>query len=444
MKKAPMTTSELARYVRAATVLLFLTGCGGGGGSIAPVPANAPGGTAASAMLRAAESRMLEPPLPPYKELYSFAGGTDGAQPFGLVALNGTLYGMTENGGASNLGTVFSVTPAGTEHVLYSFKGGNDGEYPFLESLVAVNGILYGTTSEGGTGKCPDNGGGTCGTVFSVTTSGKESVLYSFAGGKDGSDPNSLIDVNGTLYGTTLVGGGTGCPLHDGCGTVFSVTTTGKESVLYRFAGGTDGFAPFAGLTVLNGTLYGTTDAGGGTTGCESGQGDTSCGTVFAVTTAGKEHVVYRFASGADAQNPQAGLIAVGGVLYGTSSQGGTGKQGTVYRVSTAGSEKVLHNFSGLTDGEYPTAALTDANGTLYGTALGGTGSCGPIGCGVVFSISTSGTEKVVYDFKGPPDGDAPDSGLLDVDGTLYGTTVLGGSGSCSQNGQGCGSVFKI
>jgi uncharacterized repeat protein (TIGR03803 family) len=86
---------------------------------------------------------MLEPPLPPYKELYSFAGGTDGASPFGLVSLNGTLYGMTEFGGASNVGTVFSVTPAGTEHVLYSFKGGNDGEYPFLESLVAVNGILY-------------------------------------------------------------------------------------------------------------------------------------------------------------------------------------------------------------------------------------------------------------------------------------------------------------
>lgn len=98
--------------------------------------------------------------------------------------------------------------------------------------------------------------------------------MYRFTGGSDGATPASgLIDVNGTLYGTTL-NGGASCT----CGTVYSVSTSGAETVLYRFTGGTDGWIPIAGLTDVHGTLYGTTELGGDKVGCCSKYGG---GTVF-------------------------------------------------------------------------------------------------------------------------------------------------------------------
>ncbi|MFY9739997.1 MAG: choice-of-anchor tandem repeat GloVer-containing protein [Candidatus Cybelea sp.] len=99
--------------------------------------------------------------------LYSFGASEDGANPYaGLVNINGTLYGTTAYGGANGDGTVFSITPSGTETVLYSFKGGlGDGEYPFA-SPISIKGTLYGTTSQGGA-NCSPSGG--CGTVFSIT-----------------------------------------------------------------------------------------------------------------------------------------------------------------------------------------------------------------------------------------------------------------------------------
>jgi uncharacterized repeat protein (TIGR03803 family) len=180
------------------------------------------------------------------KVLYSFEGGSDGANPYaGLVNVKGTLYGTTYLGGANGYGTVFSVTTTGAEKVLYSFHGSPDGAYPYA-SLLNVNGTLYGTTYSGGSG-CLSYG---CGTIFSVTMTGTEKALYSFGGGSDGDGAEpfaSLIDVNGTLYGTTAGGG------VNGNGTVFSVTMTGEEKVLYRFAGGSDGVEPWAGLINVKG-----------------------------------------------------------------------------------------------------------------------------------------------------------------------------------------------
>jgi len=137
--------------------------------------------------------------------------------------------------------------------------------------MIDVNGALYGTTVSGGRG-C--NGYG-CGTVFEVSTSGGGSILYSFEGGKDGEQPlGGLTDVDGTLYGTTQVGGAH----HDW--TVFELNpSTGAEQVLYNFEGGKDGADPEAGLISVNGVLYGTTKLGGGSTNCSGG-----CGTVFDVT----------------------------------------------------------------------------------------------------------------------------------------------------------------
>jgi hypothetical protein len=108
-----------------------------------------------------------------------------------------------------------------------------------------------------------------CGTIFKITTAGKEKVLYSFTGDGDGYNPvDDLTNVNGTLYGVTSggVGSGTMCHQFFGCGVIFSITTSGTYNMLYGFcqtSSCTDGFTPQAGLTYVNGTLYGTTTAGG-------------------------------------------------------------------------------------------------------------------------------------------------------------------------------------
>jgi uncharacterized repeat protein (TIGR03803 family) len=243
------------------------------------------------------------------KVLYSFRGHPDGANPWApLAKVNGTLYGTTDFGGAHRKGTVYSVNAKGVEKVLHSFGTPGDGEYP-LAGLIDVNGMLYGTTRSGGDGcGAPHR----CGTVYSITTSGEEKVFYSFRGA-DGAFPHAgLIDVNGTLYGTTYGGGAYGN------GTVYSITTQGQEEVLHDFGAGDDGRLPYAGVIDLNGTLYGTTAAGGGSSkGCRIGSG---CGTIYSVSVSGAEQVLHSFAGGSDGGYPVANLIHVKGTLYGTTA----------------------------------------------------------------------------------------------------------------------------
>ena len=262
---------------------------------------------------------------------------SDGQNPLGsLLDLNGTLYGTTSAGGhifhavycKIGCGTIYSITTAGDEKVLYRFKGGPDGDTP-VAGLIDVKGTLYGTTLLGGNGTgCVSSGG--CGTVYGISPQGSYKQLYSFAGGSDGANPfSALLDVNGTLYGTTRNGGGTGCGGH-GCGTVFTVTASGKERVLYSFAGGSDGQRPLARVIEVKGTLYGTTSEGGGGTACEDG-----CGTVYSITPAGAESVLYSFAGVSDGSSPQASLIDIKGTLYGTTASGGDSKRkyccGTIF-----------------------------------------------------------------------------------------------------------------
>jgi hypothetical protein len=101
----------------------------------------------------------------------------------------------------------------------------------------------------------------------------------------------------------------------------------------------------------------------------------------------------------------------------------------------------VLHNFgSGSEDGELPAGDLINVNGTLYGTTY----SCNAICGGTIYSMSTSGNETIVYGFKNFPDGAGPFAGLLNIDGTLYGTTELGGQYREPYRNEGYGTVFKI
>jgi uncharacterized repeat protein (TIGR03803 family) len=362
--------------------------------------------------------------------VYAFKGGADGSDPSGsLLNVRGTLYGMTHNGGTgcnnAGCGTVFKITPDGGESVLHTFGNGSDGYSP-AGSLIDVDGVLYGTTSGGGGSGCQISDG--CGTVFKITKAGAEKVIYTFKGGKDGNSPVAgLVEVGGTLYGTTYDGGSLrAADCYDRCGTVFAITTAGVETVLYRFKGGKDGGNPAGPLVNVNGTLYGTTFRAG-LSGCFEQQG---CGTVFAITTAGAEKVVYRFKGGDDAGAPSAGLINLDGTLYGTSSLGGgTGCAngygcGTVFSVTPAGVETVLHSFAANGDGAFPYAGLLNVRGVLYGTTSnGGIDNA----YGTVFSLTPSGLETILYSFPGPFGACSPEAGLINVDGTLYGTTVNGG-----------------
>jgi uncharacterized repeat protein (TIGR03803 family) len=376
-----------------------------------------------------------------YKLLYSFKGSPDGASPLsGLVNLNGTLYGTTLNGSSNycaqscgsngcylGCGTVFTVDASGTESVIYNFNGNfnnaGDGSWPFA-GLTALHGLLYGTTA--GSGAHGD------GTVFRVSASGKEKVLYSFAGGSDGQDPEAtLISVKGTLYGTTVYGGGSGCG-GTGCGTVFSVARNGSEHVLYAFQGGNDGYRVFAPLTYLNGKFYGATLQGGGT-GC----GGNGCGTIFELTPSGSENVIYSFGNGASGAFPN-GLTAVNGVFYGTTEGGGSRSSGTFFSVTPSGSLQFLYSFKDIPDGNLPGATLLYHKRLFYGTTVGG----GTSGNGTVFSISKAGAENVLYSFQGGSDGAAPQAAVTAVKSNVYSTTYKGGGTGCG--GYGCGTAFRV
>ena len=414
-----------------AAVLVLLAGCGG-----SQPPIGAPGTMPQTSSLEAHTNSVN------YKVLYSFGGGSDGAKPAGgLIDVGGTLYGATSAGGSysscdyyesSGCGTVFTVTLTGTEKVLYSFANAPDGASP-NGSLIEVNGTLYGTTYFGGSSSCYGSIYANCGTVFSITPSGTEKVIHSFAGASsDGAYPLAeLIDVSGTLYGTTYEGGDFGTRHgYSARGTVFSITTTGTEEVLHSFGFFHDGAYPEAGLIYVRGKLYGTTESGDGP----------RFGTVFSVTPDGKEKVLHSFGKGADGANPIATLIELKGTLYGTTRAGGAYGLGTVFRITPGGTEKVLHSFGSGTDGAHPLGPLTDLKGRFYGTTrAGGAYSCSYGDCGTVFSITPDGKESVLYSFQGPQasDGDWPASRLLKLDGTLYGTTVFGGTHNT-------GTVFSL
>lgn len=378
--------------------------------------------------------------------LYSFDGGADGANPAAPLVIDAAnvLYGTTAAGGASNQGTVFSLTPsvtAGgpwTEGVVYSFKGGSDGAKP-RGPLVSYNGIFYGVTENGGASGF--------GTVYSLALNGSgiwsEQVLYSFTNGPDGGYPQGRLALaSGVLYGTTTYGG------KYGRGTAFSLTApTSKgapwtEAVLHNFGAAGDGVNPYSGLFAgTGGVLYGTTYSGG----------VANAGTVFSLTLgvsggAWTEAVIYSFTGAVDGANPYAGVIAgTGGVLYGTASAGGSHSGGVVFSLTppAAGSAwtgTVLYDF-GFSSGESPRGALVLKSGGLYGTTSSGGASSGDLGTVFVLKPPSAPSGdwqfNVLHSFSGA-DGATPLAGLtLSSAGIFYGVTNAGG-------GSNLGTVFLI
>ena len=356
--------------------------------------------------------------------LYSFGTTGDGANPGGslIQASDGNLYGMTNTGGDNNVGTVFKITPGGTVTVLHSFVGGTgDGAIPTGSLIQASNGDLYGMTRDGGANNV--------GTVFKITGIGTstatESVLHSFAGGTgDGANPNAgLIQASdGNLYGMTLYGGA------NNLGTLFKITPAGAETIQYSFAGGTgDGAFPLCNLIqTSNGNLYGMTYGGGannvGTVFKITGIG----------TSTVTESVLHSFAGGTgDGANPNGNsslVQASDGNFYGMTLYGGANNVGTVFKITPAGVETVLHSFAGGTgDGALPYCSLIQASdGNLYGM----TNTGGANNVGTVFKITPSGTVTVLHSFAGSTsDGANPYGDLIQAsDGNLYGMTWGGGA----------------
>ncbi|HEY3638385.1 MAG TPA: choice-of-anchor tandem repeat GloVer-containing protein, partial [Rhizomicrobium sp.] len=154
-----------------------------------------------------------------------------------MIGRKGVLYGTTTTGGSANDGVVFELAPNGTETVLHNFTGGpTDGMQPNYGSLIRDKaGNLYGTTAGGGTHTLG-------GTVFKLTPDGTESLLYSFTGGSDGASPAGgvILDSTGNLYGTTFGGGSSA-----GYGVAYKLAPDGTETVLYSFQGGNDGQYPY-------------------------------------------------------------------------------------------------------------------------------------------------------------------------------------------------------
>jgi uncharacterized repeat protein (TIGR03803 family) len=317
--------------------------------------------------------------------LHSFnPSAGDGSYPQAGVVFgpDGNLYGTTYLGGTYGGGTVYTVTPSGTgtETVLYNFTGAADGCSPNADVVFDSEANLYSTALY-----CGAYGWGT---VFKLSPSGSGigtgpfTTLHGFTGGNDGGYPLAGLLLGpgseGNLYGTTYQGG------THGFGTVFKVTSSGKETVLHSFnANGKDGFLPEAGLVPgSTGNVVGTTNKGG----------TVGVGTVFEVSVSGIETIIYSFKAGKDdGISPNTGLVTTGtnegcGVTY----YGGAYDLGTVYCGNTSGAETVLHNFvHNGKDGYNPNGPLAlDKSGNLYGTTVnGGNGGCGVYGCGTVFKI---------------------------------------------------------
>jgi uncharacterized repeat protein (TIGR03803 family) len=291
--------------------------------------------------------------------------------------------------GTYGCGTVFRISPTGVLATLYAFcsqSNCSDGLFP--SSLIqGADGNFYGVTEQGGSNTyqaCGAGSGCGAGTVFRLTPSGVLTTLYSFcnqAACTDGAGPNAppLQGSDGSLYGTTLSGGLSGCNGY-GCGTVYKITPSGQLTTLYRFCNTTncaDGVGPLASLVEgPDGDFYGTTS--GQYAGSTFGASDPGQ-TAFKITPTGTLTTLYTFCSQSnctDGDAPASGLfLASDGNFYGTTNTGGADSSGcngygcgTVFKISPLGAFSTLYSFCDEADctlGNQP-QAVPPATHRLY------------------------------------------------------------------------------
>ncbi|HSZ02594.1 MAG TPA: choice-of-anchor tandem repeat GloVer-containing protein [Terriglobales bacterium] len=377
---------------------------------------------------------------PRYKVLHAFTGGNDGGGLWGSLVLDkqGNVYGTTVAGGRKGKGgTAFELSRQAngvwSQTVLYNFcslSDCTDGGGSTAGLIFDAAGNLYGTTESGGSH--------VYGTVFKLTAGSgawKETVLHSFRFNQYGCCPKAslVMDNKGNLFGTASVA----FELSPGA-------EDWKETVLHHFTGQHgDGSDAYAGLILdAAGNLYGQTEMGGSDR-CGGG-----CGTVYQLTPTSdgkwKENVLHRFQARWDGSSPVGALLLDGtGNLYGTAG-GGNAAHGVVFRLSLDADgrwrETVVYNLLGGSDGDQPGGGVAmDKVGNLYGTTVaGGDPNCD---CGVVFKLAPGSDGKwsytVLHRFLGSDGAQPAAAPILDSKGSLYGTTITGGSG-------GAGVVFEI
>jgi uncharacterized repeat protein (TIGR03803 family) len=374
-----------------------------------------------------------------YKEkvLFSFTQSSQGLGPRGGLVrdADGNLYGTTFTGGVYSAnclvtngycGTVYKVDKTGKETVLHAFTGGGDGGAPFGSVVLDEDGNIYGTTSGGGDPAC------ICGVVYKIDSTGKLTVLHAF---KDGLAQNyfgpasGLVrDAAGNLYGTSWTGG------VNTLGSLYEIDASGQYSLVHSFDSWDGQFLYLTPLTLSSdGNLYGVTVYGG------SG----GSGTVYKMSASGKETVLYSFTGGKDGGFPS-GNVALDkdGNVYGSTYEGGSapgndGGEGVVFKVSKSGQFNVLYTFPGTEGpgGSYGGGVIVDdSTGNVFGTTIWD----GANHKGNVFMIDASGNYTSIYDFTGGADGGGAWAPVIrDGEGNLYGTTVTGGT-------NGGGVVFEL
>jgi uncharacterized repeat protein (TIGR03803 family) len=354
--------------------------------------------------------------------------------------LYGTTSSGGPNGGLGTVYELSPVEGGGwTQTTLYTFNptlNPTDGSGPYAGVILDAAGNLYGTTLlGGGTAGCQSG----CGVVFQLTPVSPgvwtENVLYRFQGGSDGASPRAglVMDAQGVLYGTTTEGGGSAnCVL--GCGTVFKLAQTQsgvwEETILHTFVGlpKPDGADPSSTLVFDSaGNLWGTTSVGGRKR-CATG-----CGTIFELTPnsdgSWEYKIVHAFGTQVEGEGfgvgPAGGVVVDGaGNIFGTTAGGTNIEHGTAFEFSPDGqggwTGKLLHKFHTGT-GSCSAPLILDAAGNLYGTAVIATRG------GTAFEITPSSQLLVLKQFMGT-DGGSPSSGMVfDFQGNLYGVTSYGG-----------------
>jgi uncharacterized repeat protein (TIGR03803 family) len=375
-----------------------------------------------------------------------------------VQGLDGNLYGTTIYGGANlscnpkqvGCGTVFKITPSGALTTLYSFcstTNCTDGSYPIGGLILATDGNLYGTTS----------GGGSIGfgTVFKVTGSGTVTTLYNFCSQTncvDGREPSAPLiqGTDGSLYGTTVLGGTGGCGGCHGGGVAFKLTLAGILTVIHDFCTGTctDYGDPSNQLVQgSDGNFYSVI----------TGRSGYSGGNVFKMTPAGVVTILYTFCAQTnctDGAFPVGNLVqGSDGNFYGLTSGGGAFGDGIFYKITTTGKPTTLLSFDYETTGDLgalPQAGLILAtDGHYYGTTFQGGGGC-VFGCGTVLELTSAGALTTLHLFDGSganSDGAGPYGLYQHTNGNFYGATNAGGTsndGALFDLSDGLGPFVKL
>ncbi|HEX5151209.1 MAG TPA: choice-of-anchor tandem repeat GloVer-containing protein [Parafilimonas sp.] len=323
---------------------------------------------------------------------------------------DGSLYALASMGGTFNFGTIFKVTTGGAFTLINTFNGTVLGATPLSSFIKGSDSAYYCTTSAGGVYGY--------GSIVKIC-GGKTTMFYSFNKTADGGYPkgNLLLASDGNFYGMTSAGG------NNNAGTIFKITPAGKFSVVKHFNGTTEGGSPVGGLIqAIDGLLYGMTPGGG----------SNNAGTIFKMNLSGTNYsVIKNFVFANDGGAPNGNLLQANDSNF----YGMTSNSGRLFKLTPAGVYSNMHTFNSSTDGYNPFGSLIQGiDGSLYGTCSDG----GANSSGTVFRMALSGSFKVLVAFNSSVQGRMPKGTLLQgADGTLYGTTSIGGTYNT-------GTVFRV